>query len=89
MATLPDVTVQTTSYTDIYVTTGIAVGTSVIIQNKGSSSVYLQTSAVAPLDTSDDGVALSSLEILTVDSGELGLFAKSSSFTCKLNVQVA
>lgn len=86
-ATIPDITIQNTAYTNVYTATGITVGTSVIVQNKGNAPVFLQTTAAIPLATNEDGVVLSRLEILTVDAGELGLFAKSFDTTCKLSVQ--
>jgi hypothetical protein len=87
--TIPDITVQNTAYTNVYTATGIAVGTSVVLQNKGNFSVFLQTTATLPSATSEDGVVVSPLEILTVDAGEAGLFARAAAFSCKLSVQTA
>lgn len=85
--TLPDITIQNTAYINVYTATGITVGTSVIVQNKGTFSVYLQTTATTPSADSENGVILSPLEILIVDAGEAGLFAKATFFSAKLSVQ--
>lgn len=87
--TIPDITIQNTVYADVYAATGIAVGTSVVIQNKGNYSVYLQTTTSAPSDSSADGVLVSPLEIFIVDAGESGLFARASINSSKLSVQPA
>lgn len=87
--TLPDVTIQPTTYTDIYAATGITVGTSVIIQNKGNHSAFLQTTGSAPSDSSMDGVLISPLEIFIVDAGESGLFARASFGNGRLSIQPA
>ena len=87
-ATLPDVTITNTAYTDLYDATGIAVGTAVILQNKGSQPVFLQTTLAAPSASSEAGFVISPLEILTVDAAEAGLWARSSAFSGHLSVQV-
>lgn len=87
-ATLPDITISNTAYTDVYSETGITVGTAVVIQNKGNYPVFLQTTASAPTASSENGFVISPLQILLVDAGEAGLFAKSTSFAGRLSVQV-
>lgn len=56
--TLPDVEVDDTAFVDINTTTGIAVGTALIIDNKSNYPVLLQVSATQPSATSEDGVLL-------------------------------
>ena len=85
--TIPDIVVQSTSYTDVYSSSGVSVGTSVILQNKGSLSIFLQTGETIPSASSEEGVILSSLEMFIVDEGEAGLFARSFFGSCKLSIQ--
>lgn len=87
-ATLPDVVITSTAYTNLYSATGIAVGTAVILQNKGNQPVFLQTTAASPSASSGDGFVISPLEILTVDAAEVGLWARSAAFGGHLSVQV-
>lgn len=87
--TIPDIVVSSTSYTNIYTATSISVGTSVIIQNKGGYAVFLQTVSSIPSASSQDGVILLPMEMLVVDSGESGLFARAFFGSSKLSIQPA
>lgn len=58
--TLPDVTLSNSAYVDIYAITGIPVGTPLIIQNKSTTSFYVQERETAPSATNIDGNILQS-----------------------------
>lgn len=85
MATLPDVQLNNNEYQDLYAATGIPSGTSVTIQNKSTSSIYLQNTSTSPNSTSSDGYLLMSLHVVTVGGTIDGLWAKGSG---KVHVEV-
>lgn len=82
--TRPDVTLNNTTYSDIYALTGIAVGTPLIIQNKSSIGAYLQIKSFQPASNSQDGIFLEAYNFYVVDAGEVGCWAKGMT---KLSVQ--
>lgn len=83
--TIPDVLLDNTAYQNINTLSGIAVGTKVILQFKGSGSIRLQIKPTQPIVNSMDGVQLSTLEFYIVDSGESTIWARG---TGRLSVQV-
>ncbi len=83
--TIPDVILDNTAYQNINTLSGIAVGTKVILQFKGSGSIRLQIKPTQPVVNSMDGVQLSTLEFYIVDSGESTIWARG---TGRLSVQV-
>ncbi len=85
-ATRPDIIVPLNTWTDLYATVGIAVGTNVIVTNKsGGNHILLATGAAAPTD--DRGVPLQAGMQAIVEEGELGLYAKAITFNALINVQ--
>jgi hypothetical protein len=87
MATLPDITVTKSTWTNAYTATGITVGASLIIQSKGG---YLLCQLVtdAPDDESTSGVVITPLTLHSVTSGETGCFIRSvNNSTCPVNIQ--
>lgn len=82
--TLPDITLNNTTYSDVYALTGISVGTPIIIQNKSSVGAYLQIKPFQPASNSQDGIFLEAYNFYIVDAGEVGCWAKGMT---KLSVQ--
>lgn len=91
--TLDDVILQPNIYVDLYNLTGIAPGTSLVINNKGSSTVFLQVRASQPNALSNDGWPLRSAPSIdtwtTVSDVPVGsrVWAKGNS-AARLFVQV-
>lgn len=86
MNTLPDVILDNTSYQNINALSGIAVGSKMVLQFKGTGSVRLQIRPTQPIVSSLDGVQLNTLELYGVDSGESTVWVKG---TGRLSVQGA
>lgn len=82
--TNPDVQVSNTAWTDINTATGIVVGTEIILTNKSTSVILVQTVTAQPSADSTDGVPLSvlpeSTAVKTVTAGESKVWAKSIGF---------
>ena len=68
-STIPDVRLSKTAYLSLYTLTGITVGTSLIIQNKTSSNIYVQQTSTAPAVTSTDGIIVEPYDFILVDGG--------------------
>ncbi len=84
--TLPDVILSNSAYIDIYAATGIPVGTSLIVQNKGSSGYYLQLKETQPSATNSDGNILAAMEFLIIKTtSPIRFWARGSG---RLSVQV-
>lgn len=75
MATLPDVKLLGIAYQNLYTATGITVGTSVTIQNKSVTTVYLQNIATQPDGSSRNGLLLQPYETVPVTGTIVGLWA--------------
>ena len=88
--TIDDVVIGNT-WVNVYSLSGIAVGTSVQVQNKGNGYILLAISATSPASGSVKGYVLEPFKACLVDAGESGLWAISTgtSSTSPLNVQVA
>lgn len=82
--TIPDIILDNASYQNINTLSGIAVGTKVILQFKGSGSIRLQLKPTQPIVNSMDGVQLNTLEFYVVDAGESTIWARG---TGRLSVQ--
>ena len=82
--TIADVILNNVAYIDVYATTGIIVGSELILQNKEESEFVLHTTNSQPLIASLDGVIMNPKSMLRVESGESGLWAKGSG---RLSVQ--
>lgn len=90
--TLPDFEADFADWTDVYTTTGIAVGTSVVITNKSSNEILIQEKATKPVATNDDGKPLATISTGTyqgtVTGTPAGIWIKSSSDKLKALVNV-
>lgn len=75
MATIPDVILTGTAYQNVYTATGIVVGTSVTVQNKSSTPVWLQNIALIPDSSSTNGWVLLPFDSIIVDGAIAGLWA--------------
>jgi len=75
---IPDLNLTLTDWVNVYATTGIAVGTSIVIQNKASNPVLLYIAASKPTTSSYDGYAIRSLEAVVVDAAESGCWIRGS-----------
>lgn len=80
--TIPDISSVNGSFTDVYTSSGITVGTSIIIQNKSTSALYVQISALQPLSTSTDGVYIQPYQFYVVDAGEVGCWIRGNGKIC-------
>jgi hypothetical protein len=74
MVTISDVDLQK-AWLDVYATSGIAVGTAVDIQNKGSDMVFVQVKGSAPAADNRDGYVILPYEKLQIGAGGAGLWA--------------
>jgi hypothetical protein len=61
MATIPDITVDSTEYVSVNTLTGIAVGTAMSILNKTTNWTRVQEIVAKPADTDTAGVLISSM----------------------------
>jgi len=90
--TIPDIEIGD-SWVDLNTTSGVAVGSEFIIQNKKTTWILLYEGTDAPLSTSTAGVYLTNLDRpdgkCTVRSGSLKVWAKSTVSGVKgyINVQ--
>ncbi len=82
--TLPDILLNNTAYTDLYDESGIAVGTEILVQNKGSVPVTITVVAAEPTVPDRDGVNIPMNGYVIVQAGATGAWALGSS---KVNVQ--
>lgn len=86
--TRPDVVIKAGTWTDLYAVTGIAVGTQVVVYNKGSKNCLVAVSSAAPT-VRTMGIPLYGGPVgsyAVVSDGEVGLWAYSES-GCTLLVQ--
>lgn len=87
MAQLAPVELPEDTWVNVYTTTGIAVGTQLIIQNNGTNNVILVDSATSPAN----GTGFNTIEpyqFLTTASTPDGVWAKSSR-TTRIQVEEA
>lgn len=87
--TRADVVLASTTWTDLYAATGIAVGTAVDVFNKGSNAVVLAIKSTVPGST-DVGLPLyvgAVGSFAHVDAGESGLWAYCHDGISRLLVQ--
>lgn len=90
MATIPDITITSTEYTDINAAAGIAIGTAIDIVNKGSVWVYLQESETQPDADSTNGMPMAvlpwSTASVSIDAGGDTVWAKTTHRSSKVTV---
>lgn len=78
MATVPDIALSYENYTNLYSTSGIPVGTEILIQNKSPGWIVLQNSATQPASESWDGFLIPQLGVWVAEQGTAGVWAKGS-----------
>tara|TARA_R100000544_G_scaffold17462_1_gene8342 strand:- start:1291 stop:1557 length:267 start_codon:yes stop_codon:yes gene_type:complete len=81
---LPEVDLPVGEWVDLYAETGIAVGTKIIIQNTGSSDVFLSESSSVPSSQVGFNILIPR-DFFTNDDGNIGAWAISELGT---NLQV-
>lgn len=91
--TLPDITVSPTGWSDVYTLTGIPVGSTITICNKGSSPLLFVEAVSAPAANSTDGKLIGTLYNgsynITVTGSPTGVWLKSFGLTSSdVNVQL-
>lgn len=69
MATIPDIQLVPTAYLDVYVATGIAAGTQLVVQNKTNGPVNIQNIGSQPTATDNNGFVIPPMEIWRVPAG--------------------
>ena len=85
--TLPDVPLPKNTWVDLYAATGILVGTQIVVTNKGSSRIILQSKATTPTDLNGPTLAVDEDRINEV--GDSGAWAYSENIEGKVNVRAA
>ena len=78
MATIPDVNLLGVVYQNLYAATGIVAGTSVTLQNKSGSPVFVQNIATQPSAGSENGYVLAPYGFISVTGTIAGLWAKGN-----------
>ncbi len=73
--TLPNIVLTKAAYVDLYDESGIAVGTSLLIQNKSGNTVIVQEQAAQPAATSEDGIYIDPVKSVTVTDTPNGVWA--------------
>jgi hypothetical protein len=68
VATLSDVVLTGTAYVNLNTSTGLIVGTPLVIQNKGSAYVRIIISPSQPANTSTNGFVIKPLSSVTVEN---------------------
>lgn len=87
--TLDNIDLPANQWVDLYVATGIVVGTQIIVQNLGAGSgIYLHTSELEPVG--DDGYTLVIRGTsFSNDAADAGAWAFSPNHDGKVHVRVA
>lgn len=78
------------SFTDLYAVSGIPVGTSMILQNRGPEDLIIIKSATQPTpeDANTKGVAIPPNVMMTIPSGEVGIWGITSYANGRVNIQL-
>lgn len=88
--TLPNITVLTTEWVDVYSLTGIPVGTSLVITNNSESTLLVQEQATQPLADNTDGILFGNVfntNQATVTNNPTTVWLKATKSTCSVNIQ--
>lgn len=80
MATIPDVELSATEYTELYAASGIQASSSVMIQNKTNGHVYIQYNDSKPASGSHDGFIILEMGVWTVPAGNQKIWARGKGF---------
>jgi hypothetical protein len=76
MATIPDMQLIPTAYTEVYAATGITPGTKIAVQNKARGDINIQNIDAQPAATDNNGFVISSKEVWPVPAGTLKVWFK-------------
>lgn len=89
MATLPDVLIPSTEWVDAYDITGIAPGSALLVQNKGSNGLIIWEGTTAP--TTKDGVVVpeGGAYMARIKAGAPGVWLRAQDLETLVNVQEA
>ena len=88
MANTLDDVVVTAVWQDLYVLSGVAATTSIIVENKGSDSILL-AEGTQPLAASVKGMSIDSGEFAQITGSPTNIWAKScNGYTCPVYVEV-
>lgn len=91
MATIPDIQILSSSFTDINTASGIVAGTKIKIINKGNVDVLLYESTTQPSDDENNGFPLTTLPSFTSQAiileGSDTIWAKALSQRSWLSIQ--
>lgn len=75
MTTLPNLHVPSTGFIDLYVNSGITVGTELLIQNKGEAAVRVIEDSTLPTVDDNRGVMVDPMDWLKITAGSVGAYA--------------
>lgn len=88
--TIPDTTIGSNTWVDVYSSTSITVGTNINIINKGSNAMYLYEGTTQPDNDATDGVPLTGFSGNThsaeMESGSNTVWAKTVKGSNKITV---
>lgn len=88
MATIADVAVTNTAFTNLNLSSGLIAGTPLVIQNKSTSDVYIVISTSAPSTSSENGWLLSPRASILVENESEPVWARAThAGSNKLSVQ--
>jgi hypothetical protein len=89
--TINDFNVTDDEWVDVYTTTGITVGSSITICNKGGYNLLIQEVPTKPDTSAEDGILISTYDTgannATVLSGSSKVWLKATKSSCDVNVQ--
>lgn len=88
--TIPDISVSS-EWVDVYTVTGISVGSTITVCNKGGYRILIQESPTKPLTSSGDGKLLASYVTgannAVVEGSVSKVWLKATKGSCDVNVQ--
>lgn len=84
--TLPDIVLDGSDCQDAYALSGIAVGVSIIVQNKSSDNVQMLVKATKPLHPTKEGILIPPLQSVTLVALQSGCWLCGFG---RVNVRVA
>lgn len=89
--TINDILVTDDEWIDVYTTTGITVGSSVTVNNKGGYNILIQERATKPSDDDDNGKLVGDYTTgtynATITETPTGIWLKATKGSCDVNVQ--
>lgn len=73
--TINDLILTGVVYQDVYASSGIVIGTPLVIQNKSASAVWLQIASSLPSNSSREGFVIFPGNSVSVENAAEGLYA--------------